>query len=194
MVQKQRDSNRTKRKLLDAVGKIIAEQGFTELKVINISEVSGVDKKLIYFHFGDMNGLITAFLTSNDFWINSDLPLGQLNKETAFDVFKNQFLTLDKSDLLKRLLVWELSEHNEALRHIADKREELGEQFIKAYNEQQKTEEDVNPIFALIVAGIYYMTIHSTVNGRTFCGLNLKKKKDKERLLAGIKRIIDRCT
>lgn len=48
------------------------------LKVRNISRVAGVDKKLIYFHFDDLNGLLTTFLKSKDFWftkVYADMPL-----------------------------------------------------------------------------------------------------------------------
>ncbi|MFD1768906.1 TetR/AcrR family transcriptional regulator [Sphingobacterium suaedae] len=193
MTEKKRDANRTKKKLLDAVGTILATQGFTELKVNTICDEAGVDKKLIYFHFGDLNGLISEFLRSHDFWMTEEAEVTNVDKDVAFQVFRKQFESLDNSDLLKRLLVWELSEPNEILRKLADAREELGDELIARYKAQQQPGQDVHPIFALLVSGIYYLTIHSAINGSAFCGLDLQMQADKDRLFNGIKRVIDNC-
>ncbi|WP_437921347.1 TetR/AcrR family transcriptional regulator [Sphingobacterium sp. LRF_L2] len=193
MAEKKRDPSRTKRKLLEAVGNVLAKKGFTELKVNNICEESGIDKKLIYFHFGDLNGLIEHFLKSNDFWMTAVGVPAVADKDASFELFKRQFATLHESSLLKNLLAWELSDRNPVLRKLADDREELGDRLIDLYKQQQNPKADVNPIFALLVSGIYYLTIHNDINGSAFCGLNLNEEKDRERVLDGIRSIIDKC-
>lgn len=193
MTEKKRSPVETRKKLLNAVGTVLANKGFKELKVKTISDISGVDKKLIYHHFGDLKGLISAFLESNDFWINSLKDLENLDKEAAQNIFIGQYETLKKSKLLKQLLAWELGEKHALLKAISDERESIGVRMIDQYKALQEPEEDVNPIFAILVAGIYYLTMHSEATSSTFCGLNLKDKADSDRLEAGIKRIIDKC-
>jgi len=159
--KKAQQSEATKQKLLKAVGTILAEEGFTGLKVENISRVSGVDKKLIYFHFGDPNGLYTEFLKSEDFWftkVYNDLPT-VFNKEIAKAVLTKQFNTIHGNKLLNQLLVWELSDKNDLLREMAQERDEIGGALIDQLVKGGDFKDDVQPLLALLVAGIYYLSI-----------------------------------
>ncbi|MBE8722773.1 TetR/AcrR family transcriptional regulator [Sphingobacterium pedocola] len=181
----------TKSKLLSAVEKVLTEKGFTELKVLPICEASNVDKKLIYFHFGDLEGLLTEFLRRNDFWLSKlEIP-NEMNKEAVKDILTQQFSSIYDSDLLKQLLVWELSEGNETLKKIARDREDIGNKIIDDFIGQQDFKTDVPPLLALIVSGIYYLTIHSSTNGSTFCGIDMNTEADRTRVLNTIKGLID---
>ncbi|GGH09063.1 TetR/AcrR family transcriptional regulator [Sphingobacterium alkalisoli] len=181
----------TKSKLLGAVEKVLTEKGFTELKVQPICDASNVDKKLIYFHFGDLEGLLTEFLRRNDFWLSKMEVPKEMNKETVKEVLTNQFSSIYESDLLKQLLIWELSEGNETLKKIARDREQIGNQMIADFIKQQDFKTDIPPLLALLVSGIYYLTIHSAINGSTFCGIDINTESDRERVLNTITGLID---
>lgn len=181
----------TKSKLLNAVEKVLTEKGFTELKVLPICEASNVDKKLIYFHFGDLEGLLTEFLRRNDFWLSKMEVPNEMNKETVKEILVQQFSSIHDSDLLKQLLIWELSEGNETLKKIAQDREAVGNKMIDDFMNQQNFKTDVPPLLALIVSGIYYLTIHSSINGSTFCGIDINTEADRIRVLKTITGLID---
>jgi len=191
--KKAQQSEATKQKLLQAVGTILAEEGFTGLKVENISRVAGVDKKLIYFHFGDPNGLYSEFLKSKDFWftkVYDNMPV-DFTKEIAQSVLTKQFETIHGNKLLNQLLVWELSDKNELLKEMSQERDEIGTSLINKLVEGGNFKDDVQPLLALLVAGIYYLSIHSTNNGSTFCGIDIKDEKDSKRLINTITTLID---
>ena len=57
-----RDKERTKQKLLNAVGKILKTEGYLGLKVSKISAVAGFDKKLIYTYFGSTDMVVYKFI------------------------------------------------------------------------------------------------------------------------------------
>ena len=63
-----RDKETTKRCLLDAVGALLAREGFGALGVNAVAREAGVDKVLIYRYFGGMADLLEAFGQSGDFW------------------------------------------------------------------------------------------------------------------------------
>ncbi|MFO7645107.1 MAG: TetR/AcrR family transcriptional regulator, partial [Desulfosarcina sp.] len=63
-----RDREATRELLVDAVGKLLAEKGFTHLGVNAVARQAGVDKVLIYRYFGGLPGLIKAFGQEGDFW------------------------------------------------------------------------------------------------------------------------------
>ena len=183
----------TKKKLLDAVEYILTENGFTALKVEAISAKSGVDKKLIYFHFGDLKGLLTAFLKSKDFWftkVYQNQEIGDISKNTLQDLFVNQFHTIYNNRLLQQLLIWELSEGHEVLKQTSAERDELGVGLISQLIQKENIKEDIRPLLALIVGGIYYLSIHSNSNGSEFCGIDLKQHSDQELLLDQIRKLL----
>lgn len=177
-------SESTKRKLLQAVEDILANEGFIALKVENISKVSGVDKKLIYFHFGDLQGLYNAFLRSRDFWFSKAFAAipENLNRQAVIDVLTNQFAEMKDNKLLTQLLIWELSEKNDILSSLAEERDEVGNNLLKKIIENESFKEDVQPLIALLVSGIYYLSMHATVNGSLFCGLDINKEEDANRV------------
>ena len=63
-----RDREETRAKILEAVGKILAEEGFQGIGINNVSRRAGVDKVLIYRYFGDLPGLLREFASSGDYW------------------------------------------------------------------------------------------------------------------------------
>ncbi|KGE12548.1 TetR/AcrR family transcriptional regulator [Sphingobacterium deserti] len=183
---------RTKQKLLDAVGHILETEGFTELKVTKIESTSGVDKKLIYFHFGDFDNLIKEYLRSKDFWLNHSAAPEKFDKEEVKGILHDQFNQIYESDLLKQMIIWELAGNNEVLKGIVMEREALGNQLIDAVNSANSFKEDATPLFALLVAGIYYLNTHARAVGTTFCGLNIKEEEDRKRVVDCISRLVDK--
>ncbi|WP_164111778.1 MULTISPECIES: TetR/AcrR family transcriptional regulator [Sphingobacterium] len=185
-------SESTKRKLLQAVEDILSNEGFIALKVENISRVSGVDKKLIYFHFGDLKGLFNAFLRSKDFWFSkayAEIP-EKLDKQAVVEVLLNQFAEMKNNKLLTQLLIWELSEKNEVLSALADERDEVGNSLLQKIIEKESFKDDVQPLLALLIGGVYYLSMHATVNGSLFCGLDINKEEDANRVSDTLERIL----
>ncbi|RPI71559.1 MAG: TetR/AcrR family transcriptional regulator, partial [Desulfobacteraceae bacterium] len=58
---KTRDSEQTRRALINAVGSLLARDGFQAVGVNAVAKEAGVDKVLIYRYFGGLPGLIAAF-------------------------------------------------------------------------------------------------------------------------------------
>jgi AcrR family transcriptional regulator len=51
----------TEQRLLDAVGALLAEAGFSALGVNALARRAGVNKSLIYRYYGGMDGLLRAY-------------------------------------------------------------------------------------------------------------------------------------
>src|SRR5271169_2991505 len=58
----------TERKLTRAVEKLLARGGFGMLGLSAVAREAGVDKKLIYRYFGNLDGLVTAVVQSPGFF------------------------------------------------------------------------------------------------------------------------------
>ncbi len=193
-----RDKEKTKQKLLNAVGKILKTKGYSGLMVSKIAAVAGFDKKLIYEYFGSTDKLIDEYIKSQDYWSRldqkeMDVDFSDGGKEMSKMALINQFEGLKKNKELQKIIVWELSESRPALRKIFEKREEVGEEMFKNITDPHFGDgaEDFRAIAALLVGGIYHLNLYSAYNGTTFCGLDLKSEEGRSKIQKAITDIID---
>ena len=87
---KVRDSEATKRQLVEAVEAILLEQGFAGLRTNNIARWIGKDKNLIRYYFGGLNNLLRTFIEEKDYWppfLERYNHLGQSCHNELRDVF-----------------------------------------------------------------------------------------------------------
>ena len=63
-----RDKQITSKRLISAVGSLLAKKGFKGIGVNAVAREAGVDKVLIYRYFAGLEGLIAAFGKEGDFW------------------------------------------------------------------------------------------------------------------------------
>ncbi|MDV3558851.1 TetR family transcriptional regulator [Elizabethkingia anophelis] len=194
-----RNKEKTKQKLLNAVGKILATKGYSELKVSKIATVAGLDKKLIYSYFGSTDKLIDEYIKSQGFWANVDdqeiMASGFTDggQEITTNMILQQYDTLAKNKEYQKIILWGISETRPSLRKLADDREAVGNPLLDQvidplFKEKSK---EYRAILAMLVAGAYYLNLHFAVNGSTFCGLDFNKEEDAKILKEAIATIID---
>ncbi|OPC65507.1 TetR family transcriptional regulator [Elizabethkingia bruuniana] len=194
-----RNKEKTKQKLLNAVGKILATKGYSELKVSKIATVAGLDKKLIYSYFGSTDKLIDEYIKSQDFWANVDdqeimtSGFSDGGQEITTNMILQQYETLARNKEYQKIILWGISETRPSLRKLADDTEAVGNPLLDQvidplFKEQSK---EYRAILAMLVAGTYYLNLHFTVNGSTFCGLDFNKEEDAKVLKDAIATIID---
>ncbi|MFY1046342.1 TetR/AcrR family transcriptional regulator [Chryseobacterium sp. GP-SGM7] len=192
-----RDKEKTKQKLLNAVGKILKTKGYSGLMVSKIAAVAGFDKKLIYEYFGSTDKLIDEYIKSQDYWsrfeTDENIDLSDGGKEMSKMAIINQFDSLKKNKELQKILVWEMSESRPILKKLLDQREEVGEELFKNITDPHFGEksEDYRAITALLVAGCYHLNLYTGHNGNTFCGLDMKSEDGRQKIKKAIGDIID---
>lgn len=193
-----RNSERTKRKLVNSIGKIIKYHGYNGINVNRIQELSGVDKKLIYFHFGGVSNLVEAYLQEADYWENlnnaaytEEIRSIEPGKDELIQLLQNQFNFFYKNKESQGMILWEISEKNKYLRKIADKREEMGKQLFSLIDSDfTNTNLDIRALNAILISGIYYLVLHAKNNGSTFCEIDINKPGDKQRIAETIEEVV----
>lgn len=192
-----RDKEKTKQKLLNAVGKILKTKGYSGLMVSKIAAVAGFDKKLIYEYFGSTDKLIDEYIKSQDYWSRfapeGDIDLSDGGKELSKLAILNQFETLKKNKELQKILVWEMSESRPILKKLLDQREEVGEELFKNITDPYFGDkaEEYRAITAILVAGIYHLNLYTGHNGTTFCGIEMKTEEGRKKIEKALVDIID---
>lgn len=195
-----RNKERTKLKLINAVGEIIRTQGYTKLGVNNIARQAQVSKKLIYTYFETVDNLIETYIKQKDYWISLGKEANQLvelndkdhGKKLALETLEGLFEHLLTNTELRKIILWEISEHSEIMKDVSTKREMLGSQLFALTDPLfEKSKVDIKAIYAILLGGIYYLSLHSNATGGKFCEIDIKMNKDKQRINNSVKKILE---
>ena len=107
----------TEKRLLEAVSKVVEEEGFTKIGINRIARQAQCDKVLIYRYFGGLDGLLVAWAKRYDFYSfaysefsNQVIQAKSSNlREIIKKVLLKQLEYLKENQLMQELYIWELS-------------------------------------------------------------------------------------
>lgn len=195
-----RNKERTKLKLIHAVGEIIRTEGYTKLGVNRIADTAGVSKKLIYRYFGTADNLIETYIKSKDYWMVFRESIGELADRPGDDygrgfmstILQNLYEHLSDAPEAQKIILWEISEKSRLMREISDAREELGSELFAMIDPLfEKTNIDIRAILALLLGGVYYLALHSNATGGSFCEIGTEKEERQKRLFKSLGDILE---
>tara|TARA_B100000614_G_scaffold114251_1_gene102662 strand:- start:132 stop:761 length:630 start_codon:yes stop_codon:yes gene_type:complete len=193
-----RDKMITSRRLIAAVGSLLAREGFKGVGVNAVAREAGVDKKLIYRYFGGLPGLIGAFGKEGDFWpsllelAGGDLQaFGRMPLEDRLSAFSRNFIAaLRRRPLTVAIMAWEVVEANELTRELEAVREERIMDFFRMFFVSELPDEDRQAGIMIVGAGVNYLLIRSG-HIDIYGGIGLVTDDDWDRIAAGIDRLIE---
>lgn len=188
-----KDRELTEKRILEAVGSIIENDGYEKIGVNAIAQRAGVSKMLIYRYFGGVDELIAQYLLLKDYWANTDIGLinpsdicGSLKR-----LFREQIIRLRSDITLKRLCRWELTTENENIRHLRERREQNVCNLIKIISQLTGSQNpEVASLASIISASISYLVLMEEQNP-IYNGIDLQSDKGWEQIVKGIDLIID---
>lgn len=193
-----RNKERSKKKFLDAVGKILRTKGYTALKVNSIAATAGVDKKMIYSYFGGIDGLIDEYIRSQDYWSKIETEelkyhLDDGGKSFMENMFLSQFEYVYSSKEAQKLLLWRLSESRKSLKRLTETQEKNGEYIFKLLMDYyfKDNAEDARSIMAIMVSGLYYLNMFASLNGSIFCGIDVDSPKGRDNIRKAVSFMLD---
>ncbi|AZA76902.1 TetR/AcrR family transcriptional regulator [Chryseobacterium sp. G0186] len=198
-----RNKERSKKKFLDAVGKILKTKGHAALKINDIAAVAGVDKKMIYTYFGGMNGLMDEYIRSHDYW--SRITVDEIEKikpniedggrSFMEDMLHKQYDYIYKNKEAQKLLLWRLSESRKSLRKLTDTQEENGEYIFRLMMDDHFKDhaKDFRAIMAIMVSGLYYLNLRSCVDSDIFCGVNINSPEGRDMIKKAVSFLLEQA-
>lgn len=176
------NKEKTMRKLLDGVGKVLTEKGYTGLTSTNISKAAGVDRKLINLYFDSVENLIEIYIRTKDYWLTSSGKSTDQLKDLAT---KNSKAVLEKllldqldnfliNEEMQKAVTWQISEKSKIMSEITREREKISALFFEISDQEFKNKEvDLRAISGILVAGIYYLVLHAKHTDSTVCEIEL---------------------
>lgn len=193
-----RDKEKSKQRLLNAVGKLLQSKGFSALKVNDIAAAAGLDKKLIYKYFGGRDQLVDEYLVSIDFWSNvkeQDAPpvITDGGQEFVKQMIVQQYDYVASNKEFQKILLWGLSEKRKSLQNLADEREIAGEVLLQNITDPffGDKAENFRASMAIIISGAYYLNMYSGASNSTFCGIDPAKEEGEKAIKKALVSLVD---
>ncbi|WP_319543408.1 TetR/AcrR family transcriptional regulator [uncultured Pseudodesulfovibrio sp.] len=129
MSQQKKDREQTRQRIVDAVGRVLAEGGFKKLGVNRIAREAGVDKVLIYRYFGGLPELVTEYGRSFEYWPQPEemVPMSEeFEKGNAHEslriFFRNYVRAIRKRPMTLEIMAWEMTVHDDMAARLEDVR------------------------------------------------------------------------
>ncbi|TDE09964.1 TetR/AcrR family transcriptional regulator [Dyadobacter psychrotolerans] len=167
---KKRDRERTKGKILKAVGEVIEQYGTDKVGVNLIARTAGVNKVLIYRYFESVDGLMEQYVTSGEYtsttgdeFIENIEPIPTEDRNKALTDLMHTFIhDLRERKATRDLLRWEIGTGKSIL---SDAKNEVANRVLAKIGEMPDFD-DTKGLMAFITAGIYYMVIATDLRSK----------------------------
>src|SRR6056297_1855539 len=200
-----KDRQNTEHRLLQAVGEIVLEKGFSALGVNAVAQRAGVSKMLIYRYFGSFEELLQAWALQHNFWaeiadgtiqrieaVVADKPEQQSREygKLLSELFSQQVDSLQYSLLKREVLRWILMEENEVTRQVLQRVEEIGVAISQAMRNKIDSSRDIEAAVSLLIGGIYYLSLMSDRTD-VFNGIDLQSDMGWERIKGSVDLLIE---
>lgn len=195
-----RDSSATKARILQAVGKVLAETGFSGVGVNAIARAAQVDKVLLYRYFGGLPELLRAYAKQGSFWPTIREQIGQNLKDLASSSvakLANKLLVghlhaLRQRTQTQEIMRWELHQRNELTDELARLREQQGMEILALLppGDRAKQALDLPAMAAILHAGITYLVLRSKT-ADVYLGVDLKSEAGWTRIEAAVAHITE---
>jgi len=194
-----RNPDDKKLKLIEAVGETLKENGYKGLGLNKVAFRAGVSKPMVYEYFGNMNGLLKAYIGQTDPWLpyfeSLELPENPTTEELKqcfIKILQDQFRYFHSEKEMQKLVHWQISEPNALMRAASLMREKEGLRLLELTERHFKNSgTSLNAVLAFLVGGIYFNVLNDSAGAGTVAGIDLKKEQDFELMLNTIAQVVE---
>ncbi|KAA6440149.1 TetR/AcrR family transcriptional regulator [Dyadobacter flavalbus] len=160
---KKRDRERTKGKILKAVGEVIEQHGTEKVGVNLIARTAGVNKVLIYRYFNSVDGLMEEYVKSGEYtstyeaeYFESIPNLLPEERGKALTSLMHTFMNdLRDRKSTRDLLRWEIGTGKSML---SDARNQVAKKILEKIGDLPNYN-DTSALIAFLSAGVYFLAI-----------------------------------
>ncbi|WP_257666368.1 TetR/AcrR family transcriptional regulator [Parapedobacter tibetensis] len=194
------DKERSKLKLINAVGTVIQTKGYTGLTATNIAEAAGMSRRAISLYFGTVDNLIEIYVKGKDYWVAAagNAPTlaeeigGKGTKELLETLLLNQFRYFYDNEEMQKIVLWQISERTEIMYDVCEEREKLSKAFFALSDKELDGKDvDLRAIAALLVGGIYYLVLHAKATDSLFCEIDINEPDGFKRIQKAVSHVLN---
>jgi AcrR family transcriptional regulator len=190
-----RNKEGTKLRILQAVGKLVAESGFSSLGINAIAREARVDKVLIYRYFTDLPTLLRTFGQEGNYLASTSAPPGFDKIESLPELLSYALIFFQKElrdrPITQEIILWDLVEDNELTQELINVREKTRIARTKFFYDKFDipADQDVTALMTILGCGITYLILRSK-NKPIYAGLDFSTEDGWERLESIVSKII----
>jgi len=180
-----RTARQIERDVMDAIAHIIEEKGVSSVTIKEVSKVSKTDVIVLERRYKTDEGLVRAYTSQFDFFLNDHIGLdaGQYATSEAFftDLITRFIDAIYKNKDMQSIMVWEMYEDSALTRKSARRREDTLTEFLPGFA-KLIDEKQIMPeaLFAVLTGGLYYILLRGKRS--TFCGIDFSTKAGRQLL------------
>ena len=180
-----RTARQIERDVLDAIAHIIEEKGVSSVTIKEVSKVSKTDVIVLERRYKTDEGLVRAYTSQFDFFLNDHIGLDAEQYATS-EAFFTDLITrfidaIYKNKDMQSIMVWEMYEDSALTRKSARRREDTLTEFLPGFT-KLIDEKRIMPeaLFAVLTGGLYYILLRGKRS--TFCGIDFSTKAGRQLL------------
>lgn len=185
-------------KLVAAVGDTLAESGHGALGLNRITLRAGVSKPMAYAYFGNLNGLLKAYIGRKDSWLayfeSLELPEEPTIEELKLcftKMLQDQFRFFHGDREMQKLVLWQISEYNPVMRATCEARERAGVRLLDLADAHfRRSGISLKAVMGMLVGGIYYYVLHDSACLGTIAGVDIRNEREFDMVLKTIEQIV----
>ncbi|MDR1698516.1 MAG: TetR/AcrR family transcriptional regulator [Prevotellaceae bacterium] len=196
-VQKTRKPRRTKEAIdtaiWDAVERLAIKKGFTGITLTGLAKEAEIEPPVIYTRFENLDDVLKKYARKFDYWLDDIFKIDPKKspQENYKKLLVNLIENLSNNQLMHKMLAWEVADIDPITRQFAKQRELKSDYLFTYFKEGTKDFDfDFNPSIAIMIAGIYYLTMRKQVSN--FCEINFDTPQGKQILKKTISNMIDK--
>ncbi len=166
-----RNREATSARIVEAVGRVLAREGFRGLSLRAVAREAGVDKRLLSRYFGGLDRLIAAYAAGSDFWWTVDELVGDHLPGPAENTWagwlclavQRHTSALRQRALTQEILAWEMIEPNALTEELSAVRERRAAELIERIQARLGTQADASwrAVGALMAAATTYLIVRA---------------------------------
>lgn len=166
--EKKRRPRRTKANLAECINNAAEEQirkdGFSNVLVTDIIKRAKIEPVVFYKRYSNLDAFFCEFVKNYDYWFSDvlkNLQHAPTSCEGMSEIFQKLLHELNRDSLMLELLRWEVATGNGTTIRTAMLREIHILPLVKDFEAVfRDTDVDIAALTALIIGGIYYLSLH----------------------------------
>lgn len=195
-----RNRQQTEQLLLDACEHILLHQGPEGIGVNAVVKEAGVGKQLLYRYFGDLPGLVRAWLERGANWpTTAELIGGDADQFTALElkqkikkIQRNYIMALRKRPIITRIMASELMHETDITQVLEHSSDTIARELTVILSDMDgMNKDDVVDLSFIFYCMLNYLAMRAVTSPNCF-GINLNQNKSWNHIDALIDRLVDR--
>lgn len=194
-----RNKERTKKELIQSIGKVLAERSYAGLNITSVSQAVGKNPKLIYEYFGTLDGLVQEYISQKLAASYPSLELADrmvANPDYVTDEDLVELIVMRQKDIsadreLQALIHWNLVLSESRVRGTQAKIARLLATLVSRFRDLPVPPKHFSrEMLEIISSGVIFLSVHAHTNGQSLFGAATDAANGQQRITNAVYRLL----